>query len=602
MAIEASRQLADSDRKATGFRIRDIAFHSALTVPEGAEGIETMLYMRPHAHSSSLLSIMWNEFHVSSYSPRYGWKEHCRGMISVEYELDSNPVSGKQEQEELEASYVAHLEQTAQQCTDSMEASQMYEYFETIGLQYGPSFRTIKEVHYTIDKATCVLATPDLKQIMPQGHFHGHIIHPTTLDGVLQILFPAIGNGSDHLPEAMIPAFIGELWISSDNPTTPGHELTGFAMTRFNGPREAQGRAVMFDKATNKPLVVLEGLKSKAVTSSDFAVGGADAISFEERKLTGYQMQWKPDIELLTADQKIHFDNDPLDERPTPISSQVIHDLELLSLINISQVLQELADDEISQFQSHHQKYVQWMKFQLQRFENGEHEHQTTEWQILLRDPSTRESLTKRLESSCADGRVMSRIGPEIVAILRQKSDALELMMRDDLLFDLYQNGIGNEVLRTKLASYVELLSFKKPQMNILEIGAGTGGTSLTTLRTLSNDGFFKLSSYTYTDISAGFFEEAKTTFAQWGDKMIFQVLDVEKDPVEQDYEVGKYDLVIASNVIYSHFITASALTDCPGSPRHFESPKIHQECAQTPEAVSRISDALIHCRPDHAS
>lgn len=105
-------------------------------------------------------------------------------------------------------------------------------------------------------------------------------------------------------------------------------------------------------------------------------------------------------------------------------------------------------------------------------------------------------------------------------------------MMQDDLLSDLYENGVGNEVLRTKLASYIDLLSFKNPNMDILEISAGTGGTSFTVLKTLSKGSLFKLSSFTYTDISAGFFEDAKDKFATWEDKMTFQVLDVGKDSV----------------------------------------------------------------------
>lgn len=83
MAIEASRQLADPARKITGFQFRDISFNVALTVPEGKEGVETMFYMRLHVHSSSLLSTVWNEFHLDSHTARYGWREHCRGMISI---------------------------------------------------------------------------------------------------------------------------------------------------------------------------------------------------------------------------------------------------------------------------------------------------------------------------------------------------------------------------------------------------------------------------------------------------------------------------------------------------------------------------------------
>jgi hybrid polyketide synthase/nonribosomal peptide synthetase ACE1 len=58
--------------------------------------------------------------------------------------------------------------------------------------------------------------------------------------------------------------------------------------------------------------------------------------------------------------------------------------------------------------------------------------------------------------------------------------------------------------------------------------------------------------SYTYTDISTGFFETAQEVFAAYSDKMIFKTLDVEKDIVQQGYEEHSYDLVVASLVLHA--------------------------------------------------
>lgn len=58
--------------------------------------------------------------------------------------------------------------------------------------------------------------------------------------------------------------------------------------------------------------------------------------------------------------------------------------------------------------------------------------------------------------------------------------------------------------------------------------------------------------SYTYTDISTGFFETAQEVFSAYSDKMIFKTLDVEKDIVQQGYTEGTYDLVVASLVLHA--------------------------------------------------
>lgn len=60
------------------------------------------------------------------------------------------------------------------------------------------------------------------------------------------------------------------------------------------------------------------------------------------------------------------------------------------------------------------------------------------------------------------------------------------------------------------------------------------------------------MSSYTYTDISIGFFGLAEKLFRAFSDKMTFKTLDVEKAPASQGFEPNSYDIVIASNVLHA--------------------------------------------------
>lgn len=102
--------------------------------------------------------------------------------------------------------------------------------------------------------------------------------------------------------------------------------------------------------------------------------------------------------------------------------------------------------------------------------------------------------------------------------------------------------------MNQKLLSVAELLAHKNPNMKILEIGAGTGGATTELLRGFSRAGGPNAyQSYTFTDISAGFFDKAKKKFAEW-DRIEFKTLDMEKDVSEQGF-TEKYDLVVAANV-----------------------------------------------------
>lgn len=79
-------------------------------------------------------------------------------------------------------------------------------------------------------------------------------------------------------------------------------------------------------------------------------------------------------------------------------------------------------------------------------------------------------------------------------------------------------------------------------------LGAGTGGTTKPILNALGN----RFQSYTFTDISAGFFNTAATTLNDFKDRMIFKTLDIESDPQSQGFQEGTYDLIVASFVLHA--------------------------------------------------
>ena len=90
--------------------------------------------------------------------------------------------------------------------------------------------------------------------------------------------------------------------------------------------------------------------------------------------------------------------------------------------------------------------------------------------------------------------------------------------------------------------------------MKILEIGAGTGGATLSVLEALSGADVSapKFATYDFTDLSPTFFEKAAEKLSAWSDFLTFKKLDIEVDPSLQGYELGSYDLIIAANVLHA--------------------------------------------------
>jgi SAM-dependent methyltransferase len=95
----------------------------------------------------------------------------------------------------------------------------------------------------------------------------------------------------------------------------------------------------------------------------------------------------------------------------------------------------------------------------------------------------------------------------------------------------------------------MELLGHANPTLRILEIGAGTGSITESILKHLKSAfGERMYSKYVYTDISAGFFIQAKERFKEYVE-IDYRTLDVTLDPVEQGFEEGAFDLIVAANV-----------------------------------------------------
>jgi hypothetical protein len=170
-------------------------------------------------------------------------------------------------------------------------------------------------------------------------------------------------------------------------------------------------------------------------------------------------------------------------------------------------------------------------------------------------------------------------VGGHVPAILRGEADPLEILTTtklNSILTSPLDDGNGEGDILTEyyavfntslkffapLARYLDLLAHKNPGMNILEVGAGTGITTIELLKTLVGESrgrkWCRFGRYDFTDVSPGFLEKVKQeeggmvggVLAGLGEeRMRFRVLDVERDAVEQGYEEGGYDLVVAVNV-----------------------------------------------------
>jgi len=109
-----------------------------------------------------------------------------------------------------------------------------------------------------------------------------------------------------------------------------------------------------------------------------------------------------------------------------------------------------------------------------------------------------------------------------------------------------------NQLTAQSVAAYVEkrLIAAPDATLRIVEIGAGTGGTSAPVLAALERYG--ARLRYVYTDISPAFLQHGERHFSARYPFVDYQLLDIERDPEAQGLAAGTVDLVLAANVLHA--------------------------------------------------
>jgi ubiquinone/menaquinone biosynthesis C-methylase UbiE len=121
------------------------------------------------------------------------------------------------------------------------------------------------------------------------------------------------------------------------------------------------------------------------------------------------------------------------------------------------------------------------------------------------------------------------------------------------LVEGIYKTSVGilyNETIAGYCEQITAELKDSKKTLRILEIGAGTGGTTIPMLEMLKANGVD--CSYTFTDISRGMLRYGKRIFDETYDFMEYKTLNIDNDPIAQGFEAHSFDLILCSNVLHA--------------------------------------------------
>jgi microcystin synthetase protein McyG len=147
---------------------------------------------------------------------------------------------------------------------------------------------------------------------------------------------------------------------------------------------------------------------------------------------------------------------------------------------------------------------------------------------------------------------MLKRCGEKLAEVLQGKCDPLHelLFPEGDLTTaaELYQDTLGSQVMNTLVQKTMTTALAHLPpnrKLRILEIGAGTGGTTSYILPHLSP----QQTDYVLTDLSTLFLRTAKEKFRDYP-FIQYQLLDIEQPPETQ--KLHQYDLILVANVLHA--------------------------------------------------
>ncbi|KAI8627214.1 beta-ketoacyl synthase domain-containing protein [Xylariaceae sp. FL1651] len=404
----------------------------------------------------------------------------------------------------------------------SVEA--FYKELSGVGYDYTKEFRGIASIRRA-DNRSCGIIR------LPGSADDSLLLHPATLDVAFQTLIAAVSAPGDGLMRSLlVPTAIGRIAL---NPWLCGQVEQSCEEVHYNASGTAsqvsaiRGDIEVFDPRNQQVLFSIENITTKVASA---ATAANDHVMFT--KWDWHQLV--PDKLLNNAKYA-----------PTHDDRQLMSVMERIVYYYIKSFFISASTESLHQLASHHEKQLRWFEHILDNAKNGQSLFYKSTWEV------DTEADIKRLVVEYGENahvRLIQRVGEGLQDVFYEGRNAFELMDHDGLLTEFYGSDSGFGPAYYYLQDAIAPITHRYQNMDILELGAGTGGATRYVLGT--NPPAFN--SYTFTDISTSFFERAHDTFAQFEDRMEFRALDVRRSPEEQGFSAHSYDMIIASNVLHA--------------------------------------------------
>jgi NADPH:quinone reductase-like Zn-dependent oxidoreductase len=519
MVLEAAKQLLGA-QNLTSLELKDVEFSAPIHV---TSEYDTQIVLHLSAQRPNQTKDVQYSFRAFSTTSEAAYETLvCCGIIRGHF--GSTLLNADKEQQMLQDLQFS-FQDAKKKCPDTFDDEQLYERLRTIGLEYGPTFKTLTNISYGIEGhalATC-RPLPSEVVLMTSPEF---TVHPSRLDGVFQLGFAAMAS-ADSI-RAMVPTRIERLSI----PVAGfGHNdkrrETAHCQAIQTTERNAHFSIAVFDEATLELKAHVEGLELTALAGQS-----EDRKRLEDAPSLTHQVQWKPDLAAMSTNELTAYTRSHESGQACLEWVEVLHSLTLLyaTLALQSMRIREQTCGSCTVAPSM-TDYAQWLSRQVDV--------------CSMVDPKKVCDLLDTLPSnSVVDSYI--NIGKNLPAILSGHiliSDLLPPRLDTVELIQELDGEIG--ITRDPLGTYIDCLTHKHPDLHFCEIGARLGTVATCVLDPKADSQTARrYGKYTIVDVEDSNLEYVRKQLSI-KEQVDFKIIDRSLELSVQEFIPQSFDIII---------------------------------------------------------
>ncbi len=563
IALTAARQLLDSESAA----IESFELLEVMPLAPDSSRIVHSLFMEPEGGARQ-----FQIFSAPESDEIDHWTLHARGVILKTEAATKTAVS------------LNIVEQIRRECEVSLLDEEFYTKLRVMGLKYGTMFRGAREVWCRDGEVVARVVRHTDAEDLPETI----ALDPGLFDSGLQIVFAATRSWSDQSGESPVllpvrvervqlfvkslpPSFLSHARVTNTDDELPVIDITllddsGTVLGELQGLQLRPASRALLERA-------LQNETDSWLHHVDWVPQG---ITENDNATTSIP---NPDELAIVLDNNLAAASQssglPVYDELEPLLDALSSDYVLQALDKLGfgyEVGATFSTEELRETLGVDPKFSRMLSRMLEFLvddrllsRNG------ATWQVASRLPSipageaTAKSakLLSRFPSCSAELKVLSRCGESLAETLAGSLDPMDLLFPGGSIQDLealYTRApftrAYNELVRDAIAHIVHLVPEEIP-LKILEVGAGTGGTSTWVLPELAG----RQVDYVFTDLSPLFLARAQEKFAAYP-FVSYEILDIGADLSTQSFADSNFDLILATNVLHATPDISATLTN----------------------------------------